>query len=85
MLKVCCQHLGIFVDKHVCSHKDQLHLLKDFERTELSYDGEELSYGLLVMNKSDYVYFNEFIRDNSITLEQCVSKDENTSSLVNIC
>ena len=70
------------MDKHVCSHKDHLDHLKEFTRTEVTYEGEKLSYGILVMNKSDFVYFDEFIRDNRITLEQCVSEDVNSTSKV---
>ena len=59
------------------------HLTK-LSRSEVNYDGEQLSYGLLVMNESDFSYFKEIIKDNRIQLEACVSDSGENSAIVSI-
>lgn len=58
--------------------KDDIHFFHYFtHRTLKVHDGEKLTYGVLVKNMEDYVFFRDAIRDNRLPMETAVGSTMN--------
>ena len=66
--------LGILVDKPTLLRYEKV-LLDDNElvRSYRNYDGESLSYGMIVTNQVVFDYINGFVKENRLVLETCVT------------
>jgi len=53
------------------SIEDAEFFLESTQRTKVDFDGEKMSYGILVREEDDYDFFEEYIRQNQVVYETC--------------
>ena len=62
---------------HNVNIDDAEFFLEQTVKTKKSFEGEKMAYGILVKDEDDYIYFNEFIKDNQAIFEICTTLDLN--------